>query len=51
MVIGLLLDDTLDRADGVQQAVVAIGEGLRMKGHEVGFNTCVTTCYPTSRQG
>ncbi len=37
LVIGLLLDDTLDRADGVQQAVISIGEKLRSKGHEVHY--------------
>jgi phosphatidyl-myo-inositol alpha-mannosyltransferase len=37
MVIGLLLDDTLDRADGVQQAVTAIGKELTIRGHEVHY--------------
>jgi len=37
MIIGLLLDDTLDRPDGVQQAVIAIGENMRSKGHEVHY--------------
>ncbi len=37
MVIGLVLDDTLDRADGVQQAVIAIGEELRKRKHDVHY--------------
>lgn len=37
MVIGLVLDDTLDRADGVQQAMISIGEELRKRGHEVHY--------------
>jgi len=37
MIIGLLLDDTLDRADGVQQAVLAIGEELSSRGHDIHY--------------
>ena len=37
MTIGLILDDTLDRSDGVQQAVIAIGEKLRVLGHDVHY--------------
>ena len=37
MVIGLLLDDTLDRSDGVQQAVLAIGKELERRKHEVHY--------------
>jgi phosphatidylinositol alpha-mannosyltransferase len=37
MKIGLLLDDTLDKPDGVQQAVVAIGQELTHRGHEVHY--------------
>ena len=33
--IGLVLDDSLDSPDGVQQYVLAIGEWLRSQGHEV----------------
>ena len=43
MVIGLVLDDTLDRSDGVQQAVLAIGENLRQRGHDVHYIVAETT--------
>jgi len=35
--IGLLLDDTLDTPDGVQQYVLTLGEWLGGKGHEVHY--------------
>lgn len=35
--IGLVLDDGLDKPDGVQQYVLAIGEWLRSQGHEVQY--------------
>jgi phosphatidyl-myo-inositol alpha-mannosyltransferase len=37
LTIGLLLDDTLDRADGVQQAVLTIGAELSKRGHLVHY--------------
>lgn len=37
MTIGYILDDTLDRPDGVQQAILAIGEEMRARGHEVHY--------------
>lgn len=37
LTIGLLLDDSLDRSDGVQQAVISIGEKLRSRGHDVHY--------------
>ncbi len=37
MIIGLILDDTLDKPDGVQQAVLAIGNELSSRGHEVHY--------------
>jgi phosphatidylinositol alpha-mannosyltransferase len=37
MIIGLLLDDTLDRSDGVQQSVLAIGKELSKRKHEVHY--------------
>ncbi|MCA9328641.1 glycosyltransferase family 4 protein [Candidatus Saccharibacteria bacterium] len=37
MIIGYVLDDTLDRSDGVQQAMLAIGEKMRSLGHEVHY--------------
>jgi phosphatidylinositol alpha-mannosyltransferase len=37
MKIGLLLDDTLDRPDGVQQAVISIGKELTLRGHDVHY--------------
>jgi phosphatidylinositol alpha-mannosyltransferase len=35
--IGLVLDTSLDPADGVQQYVIAIGEWLRTQGHDVHY--------------
>ena len=35
--IGLILDTSLDPPDGVQQYVVAVGEWLRQRGHEVHY--------------
>jgi phosphatidylinositol alpha-mannosyltransferase len=35
--IGLVLDDGLDKPDGVQQYILAIGEWLRTQGHEVRY--------------
>ena len=35
--IGYLLDDTLDKPDGVQQYVLAVGEYFRAKGHDVHY--------------
>ena len=35
--IAYLLDDTLDKTDGVQQYVLAVGEYMRSKGHEVHY--------------
>lgn len=35
--IGLVLDDSLDTTDGVQQYVLRIAEWLRVEGHEVHF--------------
>ncbi len=35
--IGFVLDDTLDKPDGVQQYVVTVGEYLKSKGHEVHY--------------
>ena len=37
MTIGYVLDDTLDKADGVQQAMIAIGEHMRSLGHNVHY--------------
>lgn len=37
LTIGYVLDDTLDKSDGVQQAVLAIGEYMRSHGHEVHY--------------
>ncbi len=37
LTIGYLLDDTLDVSDGVQQAVIAIAEQMREKGHDVHY--------------
>ncbi len=35
--IGIVLDDSLDKVDGVQQYVIAIGEWLRTQGHDVHY--------------
>jgi phosphatidylinositol alpha-mannosyltransferase len=35
--VGLVLDTSLDQPDGVQQYVLAIGDWLRSKGHEVHY--------------
>jgi phosphatidylinositol alpha-mannosyltransferase len=43
LTIGLILDDTLDRSDGVQQAVITIGEKLRVRGHDVHYIVSDTT--------
>lgn len=43
MTIGLVLDDTLDKPDGVQQAVISIGEKLRSRGHDVHYIVPKTT--------
>jgi phosphatidyl-myo-inositol alpha-mannosyltransferase len=37
LTIGYVLDDTLDRSDGVQQAVITIGEKMRSLGHDVHY--------------
>ena len=37
MKIGLVLDDTLDKDDGVQTAVITIGKWLSKQGHEVHY--------------
>lgn len=41
--IGFVLDDSLDKADGVQQYVLAVGEWLRSKGHDVHYLVSTTT--------
>jgi len=37
MKIALVLDDTLDKPDGAQQAVITLGTWLRKQGHEVHY--------------
>jgi phosphatidylinositol alpha-mannosyltransferase len=37
MKVGLVLDDTLDKPDGVQQAVITLGQWLSGQGHEVHY--------------
>lgn len=37
LIIGYLLDDTLDVTDGVQQAMISIAEKMRAKGHDVHY--------------
>ena len=43
MKIGLVLDDSLDRTDGVQQYVLCVGQWLQLRGHEVYYLTGETT--------
>ena len=43
MTIGYILDDSLDRSDGVQQAMIAIGEHMRSLGHDVHYIVTNTT--------
>ena len=40
--IGFVLDDSLDRPDGVQQYVITLGEWLRMQGHDVHYLVSAT---------
>lgn len=42
LTIGYILDDTLDVSDGVQQAVLLIGETMRERGHDVHYITSTT---------
>lgn len=42
MKIGLLIDDSLDRPDGVQQHVLTLGAWLAEQGHEVHYLTSTT---------
>lgn len=37
MTIGYILDDTLDKEDGVQKAMLDIGEAMRGRGHDVHY--------------
>lgn len=37
MIIAYVLDDTLDKTDGVQQAMISIAEKMRVLGHEVHY--------------
>lgn len=43
MKIGFVLDDSLDRPDGVQQYVLTIGRWMAQQGHEVHYLTSATT--------
>lgn len=43
LVVGLVLDDGLDRPDGVQQYVLAVADRLRARGHEVHLVASTTT--------
>jgi phosphatidylinositol alpha-mannosyltransferase len=43
MKIGLVLDDTLDKPDGVQQAVITLGHWLSDQGNEVHYLVADTT--------
>lgn len=37
MTIAYVLDDTLDKSDGVQQAMISIAEKMRQLGHDVHY--------------
>ena len=41
--IGFVLDDSLDKPDGVQQYVLSMGEWLKRQGHEVHYLVSTTT--------
>jgi phosphatidylinositol alpha-mannosyltransferase len=41
--IGLVIDDSLDKQDGVQQYVVTLGVWLKNQGHDVHYLTSTTT--------
>lgn len=43
MKIGFVLDDTLDKSDGVQQHVITVGAWLKEQGHEVHYLVADTT--------
>lgn len=43
MKIGFVLDDTLDKSDGVQQHVITVGSWLKQQGHEVHYLVADTT--------
>lgn len=43
MKIGFVLDDTLDKSDGVQQHVITVGAWLNSQGHEVHYLVADTT--------
>jgi len=43
LVIGLVIDDSLDRPDGVQQYVLTLGAWLTAQGHEVHYIASETT--------
>lgn len=43
MKIGFVLDDTLDKSDGVQQHVITVGTWLKEQGHEVHYLVADTT--------
>ncbi|HUD10939.1 MAG TPA: glycosyltransferase family 4 protein [Candidatus Saccharimonadia bacterium] len=43
MIIAFVLDDTLDRPDGVQQYVLTIGKWLASRGHDVHYLVAATT--------
>lgn len=42
LIIGLVIDDSLDRPDGVQQYVLTLGAWLTSQGHEVHYITSTT---------
>src|SRR5262249_47986688 len=47
--VGFVLDDSLDRPDGVQQYVVAVGNWLKQRGHSVRY--IASTTHRTDMQG
>lgn len=53
--IGLVMDEGLDKPDGVQQYILAVGEWLRSKGHDVHYlvgetkRTDITNLHSMSR--
>ena len=53
--IGMVMDEGLDKPDGVQQYILAVGEWLRMQGHDVHYlvgqtsRTDITNLHSMSR--
>jgi phosphatidylinositol alpha-mannosyltransferase len=49
MIVGFVLDDTLDVSDGVQQAVLTTGAEMTLRGHEVHYIVANTVMHQKLR--